>query len=113
MEQLFNNLLSNAIKFSPKGTDIKVVHRDNGGEKQCIIISDRGPGIPQQDLDAIFDRYYQVKRKKVSLKLGFGTGLGLYIARKIMDLHDGAIRAENRPEGGCCFTLKIPCSGTS
>ncbi len=109
MEQLFNNVLSNAVKFSDPGSEVEVTYEDLGAVKR-ITVADRGPGIPPEDLESIFDRYYQVKRKGslTPRGLGGGVGLGLAIARSIVETHGGSIRAENRPGGGCAFAIELP-----
>ena len=69
-----------------------------------IEIVDGGPGIPEQDLDRIFDRF---ERAAPSRHFG-GLGLGLYLSRRIVEAHGGAIRASNRPTGGARFTITLP-----
>ena len=69
-----------------------------------IEIADRGIGIPPQDLERVFDKFYRVHRpEKVA-----GTGLGLSIAKGIIEAHGGHIIAENRPEGGTIIRLSLP-----
>lgn len=110
MEQVFNNLLSNAVKFSPLGCEMEVRYEARSPERHTMVIEDRGPGIPPEDLERIFDRYYQVERREQTAQRAFGsgTGLGLTIARTIVEMHGGAIRAENRQGGGCRFIVQIP-----
>jgi signal transduction histidine kinase len=108
MEQVFNNILSNAIKFSPEGGVISVQYRDSSANSISVIICDEGPGIPEESLEVIFDRYYQAEMKDKSSKRGYGMGFGLYISREIMNLHMGRIWAVNKPERGCCFHIEIP-----
>lgn len=69
-----------------------------------VVLSDSGPGIPEQVIDEIFDTFYTTKRD--------GTGIGLSIARTIVDTYGGKIWAENRPEGGAAFHFTIPLSST-
>jgi hypothetical protein len=109
LEQVFNNLLGNAVKFSPDGSLIEVDLYDGGlGEYKRIEIRDQGPGVPADDLDRIFDRFYQVEKKGFVPKRAFGAGLGLSIVRNIIGLHGGQVFAANRPEGGCIFTVELP-----
>ena len=113
LEQVFTNLLSNAMRFSPRGGTIEIEHAVTGAGAVVVTISDRGPGIPEADLEQIFDRYFQVEKKHAIPKRGFGAGLGLSIVREIVALHGGSVRAENRPEGGCSFVVKLPAGAAA
>ncbi len=105
--QLFNNLITNAIKYSPEAKTVTIQYKKMK-EAYRIKISDHGPGIPASEREAIFDRYYQAKRDKKSGERTFGVGLGLYIAKRIVDLHEGTIHVEeNKPEG-CSFIVELP-----
>jgi two-component system, OmpR family, sensor histidine kinase KdpD len=107
-EQVLVNLLDNAIKYSPADTqiEINVVQAQNTIQ---IEICDRGIGIPAEDLERVFDKFYRVQRpESVS-----GTGLGLAICKGIIEAHDGTIRAENRSGGGTSITISIPKEVTS
>jgi PAS domain S-box-containing protein/putative nucleotidyltransferase with HDIG domain len=110
IEQVFNNLISNAIKFSEPKTAINVEYSFKG-DSIVIDVCDRGPGIPPEDIDSIFNRYYQVNKKGSAAKRAFGAGLGLYIVKTIVELHGGKVFAKNRTAGGCCFTIEIPANG--
>lgn len=110
MEQVFHNLLSNAVKFSPEGSTIEVYYTIEKREKALIKICDQGPGIPEDDLEAIFERYYQIKKDGLGVKRSMGTGLGLYIVATILALHEGNVQAKNRKEGGSLFSVELPCS---
>lgn len=112
LEQVFNNLIGNAIKFSPEHSTIDIVLRDAGpGQEKTIAVSDRGPGIPEEELAKIFDRYYQVKREGAVPKRVFGVGLGLSIVKNIVDLHGGRVSARRRDGGGSEFTVAFPHRG--
>jgi signal transduction histidine kinase len=103
-------LLENAIKFSPNGGSVQVVMED---QAECIqvAVSDQGIGIPQDQLDRIFERFYQIDS---SLKRQFeGTGLGLTIAKRIVEAHGGGIRVKSRLGKGSVFCFDIPKSGLS
>jgi len=108
LEQLFNNLISNAVKFSPDGAAIRVCYRERPGEAKLVTVEDEGPGIPEEELPHIFDRYYQVKQRGSLPKRVHGAGLGLSIVSHVAALHGGAVRAANRPEGGCSFQVSLP-----
>lgn len=107
VEQVAGNLLGNALKFSPPGGAILITcwHEP---EWAVFTVADQGTGIPDGDLDAIFDRYYQVRKKGSVPKRGFGVGLGLHITKKFLELHGGEIAVENLPERGCRFTVRLP-----
>jgi two-component system sensor histidine kinase KdpD len=102
-EQALVNLLDNAVKYSPADTliEINVLQIQNTIQ---IEICDRGIGIPAEDLERVFDKFYRVQRpESVS-----GTGLGLAICKGIIEAHGGTVRAEIRPGGGTIVTLSIP-----
>jgi len=102
---IVSNLLSNAIKFTPHGGQIsmKVYHAD---ERLCIEIKDNGIGIPQEKLETIFDRFYQVDGGKTR-KEG-GAGIGLALTREFVTLLDGTIEVKSNPGVGAVFTVKLP-----
>ena len=104
IQQVIRNLLSNAIKFSPDKGDIKVsVNITNGNISTSV--KDNGKGIPDSELQSVFDQYVQSSANKES---SGGTGLGLSICREIIRAHKGRIWAENHSEGGAIFTFEIP-----
>ncbi|MBN8503214.1 MAG: PAS domain S-box protein [Burkholderiales bacterium] len=104
LQQVLRNLLANAIKFSPPGSHITLrAHGANGG--LCFQVDDEGPGIPEAELEAIFEPFTQSSRTKDG---SGGTGLGLTISRKIAQAHGGRLWAENRQEGGARFVLELP-----
>jgi PAS domain S-box-containing protein len=100
--QVMSNLLGNAIKFTPEGGEVSVQVTENG-EACTVSVLDTGPGIPMQDLPHIFDRFWQPRRNDRQ-----GVGLGLAIAKGIVEAHGGQIRAENRPDQGAAFHFTLP-----
>jgi len=116
MLQLFNNILTNAIKFSPSGKQIKIKIEnfvaDAKTGKDCpqsikVSIIDQGIGIPDDELESIFDKFVQSRKTKTNAG---GTGLGLAICKKIIQAHSGQIWAENNyPDEGSSFISVIPC----
>lgn len=108
IEQVLNNLISNAIKYAPYGSEIEVIYKENPAGGRQIMVRDRGPGLPEEDLAQIFDRYYQVKKKGFVPTRVFGVGLGLAIVKQIVEMHGGTVTAANRAGGGSIFTVHLP-----
>ncbi|MEZ4591272.1 MAG: sensor histidine kinase KdpD [Chloroflexota bacterium] len=106
MVQVLVNLLDNALKYSPEDTPITIEAQQVGGE-MVLSVQDQGPGLPEAELEHIFDRFVRMNTEGVS-----GTGLGLSIARGIVEAHNGRIWAENRAEGGASFSLALPLTAT-
>lgn len=104
IEQVFLNLLANAIRHTPEGGSISIsaVERPEGIE---VGICDSGPGLTEPDLAHVFDRFYQADDARTSHG---GAGLGLSIAKALIDAHGGRIWAENGPSGGACFYVVLP-----
>jgi signal transduction histidine kinase len=103
LEQVLANLLSNAHKFTPKGGSARVTVTKKDGEVE-ISVSDNGPGIPPAEQERIFDKFYVVTDQKGLA----GVGLGLYIARQLVELHGGRIWVESAPGRGSTFHFTIP-----
>ncbi len=105
LRQLFLNIVDNAIKYTPDGGHVAIsVERQNG--TALVEVKDSGIGIPKQDLDKIFDRFYRVDKAR-SREMG-GTGLGLSIAKWIAELHRGTISVESEMNKGSKFTVRLP-----
>ena len=102
IEQSLANLLVNAASWSEPGTTITVSADVSGGELQ-LIVSDQGPGIPQEEIAHIFDKFYRGAQARPG-----GTGLGLSIVDGFVRAHGGSVRAANRPEGGAEFQIRLP-----
>jgi light-regulated signal transduction histidine kinase (bacteriophytochrome) len=109
MEQVIINLLSNAVKFSPPQSRIVITLQTTdpapGPSSLVIQVSDQGVGIPERELEAIFDKFIQSSRTKSGAG---GTGLGLGICREIVQAHHGRIWAANNPGGGASLFVQIP-----
>jgi two-component system sensor histidine kinase ChvG len=108
--QVFQNLIDNALSFSPPGGKVRIAAARDGRMVQ-VFIDDEGPGIPENKLAAIFDRFYSERPR--SEKFGTHSGLGLSIAKQIVEAHRGVIRAENRCGGknvtaGARFIVQLP-----
>ena len=105
--QVLDNLLSNSMSFSPKGSKIIFDLSTEGSPAQAVLrILDEGPGIPENRLETVFHRFYSERPKGESF--GDHSGLGLSIAKQIIEGHDGTLVASNRDAGGACFTLTLP-----
>jgi signal transduction histidine kinase len=105
VEQIINNLLSNALRYAPDNEAITLSLHCND-QRAVLSVRDRGPGIPAEALDHVFERFYKVDIAR--LRSQGGTGLGLSIARKIAQAHGGDLTVANHPEGGALFTLTFP-----
>jgi signal transduction histidine kinase len=104
--QVFYNLLSNAVKFSPQGGKIKIkIEESEENSFVKISVIDNGIGVPDEELDTIFDKFIQSSKTKTGAG---GTGLGLSITKEIVEGHKGEIWAKNNPDGGTVFTFTIP-----
>ncbi|CAA9553327.1 MAG: hypothetical protein AVDCRST_MAG73-3003 [uncultured Thermomicrobiales bacterium] len=95
------NALANAHRHTPAGTRITVAGRLDGDEVR-VAIRDRGPGIPEAELEAVFARFHRLAAATS------GSGLGLAIARGIVELHGGRMWAESRPGEGVTFHVALP-----
>ncbi len=106
LEQVIINLLSNAIKFSPDNDEI-VISLFREGKYWKVTIEDNGPGVPEKDREQIFNKFFQ----RSDAKADSGMGLGLAIARGIIEAHKGIIGVSGREDGkrGSCFYFLIPC----
>ena len=107
--QVLRNLLSNAIKFSPDGQTI-LLTCEADSDTLSLSVEDGGPGIPEDELELVFDKFAQSSKTKSGAG---GTGLGLAICREIVSAHGGRIWAESRSGGGARFCLTLPITMTS
>ncbi len=108
--QVFRNLLANALSFSPPGGTIRLGARRVDGWVEATV-EDEGPGVPPDRLDAIFERFYS--QRPHGERFGTHSGLGLSIAKQIVEAHGGTIHAENRSSdpskpGGARFVVRLP-----
>ncbi|MGZ3460603.1 MAG: sensor histidine kinase, partial [Archangium sp.] len=105
--QVFGNLLGNAVKFTPDGGQLTVGARAHRGEVH-LWVRDTGAGIRPEALPHVFERYWQAKDAESR-----GTGLGLYIAKGIVEAHGGRIWAQSQLGKGSIFTFTLPVAGWS
>ncbi|MBK8137283.1 MAG: hypothetical protein IPK52_15895 [Chloroflexi bacterium] len=104
IEQALVNLIDNACAYTPQGAPITLAARVEEN-KMYLTVEDRGPGIPPEKLDRIFDKFYRIDGTATG-----GTGLGLSITEGIVSAHDGTIRVENALQGGARFIITLPLS---
>ncbi len=104
-----SNLLSNAIKFSPAKEQV-IIRLSCTDNKYYITVTDNGPGIPKNELEKIFERFYQTKNQPVSDHSGSGVGLSL--AQEFILLHHGNIKVSSAPGHGAEFTIELPLGDT-
>jgi signal transduction histidine kinase len=115
--QVIENLLSNAVKFTPSGKRIAVTlsdadmpddTADTGGTRRPALrlsVADEGIGIPEGELDAVFDKFFQSSKTRSGCE---GTGLGLAISREIVVAHGGTLTGGNNASGGATFVMDLP-----
>ncbi len=112
IETILINLIGNAIKFSPDGGEVLVkitVFGKDDSLKWCLIeVSDNGEGIPESDLEHVFDRFYRGSETEHSETVG--SGIGLALTKELVQLHRGDIRVQSSPGKGTMFVVEIPIS---
>ncbi len=108
LEQALQNLVANAVRHTPEGGLI-CVEADWVSEGVRLVVEDTGPGIPEEHLPRLFDRFYKVDVSRTGTALPSGSGLGLSIVHAIIERHGGRISASNRPGGGARFEIVLPC----
>ena len=125
VQKVVMNLLSNAMKFTPSGGRVTLgfdvipreeaaaafplTEADTDSQYAQITVADTGCGIPEGQLEKIFERFYQADNQGDTQ----GSGIGLFYSRALTGMHHGFIKAENRPEGGAAFTVILPVSASS
>ena len=102
VHQVIYNLTDNALKYSSEGTVVVVLKKSGG--KVILTVEDQGPGIPEEDLERVFDPFFRVD--KARSRAAGGTGLGLSIVSDTVRRRGGTVWAKNRPEGGAVFTVQ-------
>lgn len=107
LSTMLNNLIRNAVRFSPREESITITALIGDGQFS-VSVRDHGPGLPQEIIPDIFDRFVQSKHEANRKR---GQGLGLAIAKGIAELHNGDISASNATDGGAVFTVTLPLAG--
>jgi two-component system, OmpR family, sensor histidine kinase KdpD len=102
MSQVISNILHNMSEYTPEGSPVDITV--STGQNECVLaLGDRGPGLPGDTLKNIFTKFYRIPGSKAG-----GIGLGLSIAKGFVEAHHGTLSAENRPDGGTLFTVRLP-----
>ena len=101
--RVLSNLCGNALKFTPQGGEISVAARRDSGGFVRFSVSDTGPGVPPEQVPRLFEKNWQARRGGAE-----GLGLGLYIARSLVEAHGGRIWVESTPGHGSTFTFRVP-----
>ncbi|WP_449257882.1 PAS domain S-box protein [Chlorobium limicola] len=104
LKQVAINIIGNALKFTPSGgrVDVLLSYDDNS---MFFSVKDNGPGIPEEDLEKVFEKFYRVEHSETAVD---GTGLGLSIAREIVEAHGGTITVKSRVSEGAEFLVRLP-----
>lgn len=108
INQVLMNLIGNAIKFTPPQGRVTVSASRNGNESVQVSVSDTGPGIPPEEKEKIFDKFYQLA--ELGGTKPRGTGLGLAICKALVELHGGKLGVEPEPSGGSIFYFNLPAA---
>jgi signal transduction histidine kinase len=103
--QVVHNLLDNAIRHTPAGGEV-TVGLEAAGDEVRLWVKDTGPGMPPDELDRVFDRFYRLDASRA--RSSGGSGLGLAIVRSLVEAHGGRVWADSRPGGGSTFTVALP-----
>jgi signal transduction histidine kinase len=107
LAQVVTNLLANANKFGPEGSEI-AIGAAHDGDAVSLWVEDEGPGVPDMDGGSIFERFYRSADQEPEPR---GLGLGLWIAKSIVDRHGGHIGVERTAAGRTRFTVTLPAAG--
>ena len=105
IDQVLTNLIENAVRYTPAGSPIELSARVDG-DQMVISVADRGPGIPPDDRERVFDKFYRVLETQTTRTTG--SGLGLAVSRGLVEAHGGRIWEENRDGGGAIFRFTLP-----
>jgi signal transduction histidine kinase len=105
IEAIFVNLISNAIKYTPKGGKVDVI-LNRSGKDILFKVADNGIGIPPEDIDRIFEKFYRIKTEQT--KSVGGSGLGLSIVKGLVNAHNGSVNVESEVGKGTTFIVSLP-----
>lgn len=108
IDQVLTNLLENVVRYTPASSPVTLDAR-KVGQQIMVTVADRGPGIPEEHLEHVFDKFYRVIHGPVAAGPPSGSGLGLAVCKGLVEAHGGKIWAETRPEGGLIVFVTLPC----
>jgi two-component system, NtrC family, sensor histidine kinase KinB len=111
LSAVLSNVLRNAVKYTPSGGTIEIRTQSvDAGSAVCIVVTDSGPGVPPEQRERVFEKFFRVEHQRRDPEGGErGAGIGLYIARQIVVAHGGAIHCGSGPSGaGACFSVTLP-----
>src|SRR5690606_3125590 len=103
--QVFTNIIDNAIQYSPSGSKVKIYSREVGAYIE-VAVEDNGPGMSEREKNHLFTKFYRGNSHPGDLLKG--SGLGLYLSRYFIELHDGIVDAESRLGSGSRFLIRLP-----
>ncbi len=106
LRQIVGNLLANALKFTPRGGRVRIRLRQEP-DRAVIEVSDSGPGIPEDELGRVFERFFRGRAARAG-----GSGIGLTVVRELITAHGGDVRAANATDGGAVFTVTLPLAAS-
>ena len=107
LRSAIENVIRNAVRYTAKKTEVEVTQRLRESSRVSILVSDQGPGVPEEALPQLFRPFYRVGDARD--RESGGIGLGLSIAERIVRLHGGTIAASNQPGGGLLIEISLPC----
>jgi signal transduction histidine kinase len=110
LRRAFLNLVDNAIKYAPEETKVTVRFYQNAADQRIVEVEDAGPGIPDQEKEHIFDRFYRIDNGRTREK--GGTGLGLSITTASVEAHGGVVNIHDAPAGATGARSLIPAPST-
>ena len=105
--QIFTNLADNALAYTPAGGSVRLAARQADGWVEGIV-ADTGPGIPEEELSRVFERFYRLEKSRTRGEAGRGSGLGLAIVRELVTAHHGHIRVSSEVGRGSAFVVRLP-----
>ncbi len=108
LQELFHNIIDNALKFAPHRGLVRVELHVNGDRDVSVLVSDNGPGIPREGRDKLFAKFGKIQYAYDKTHAVEGAGLGLYIGKRIVDLHSGIIAVESEVDKGTTFIVTLP-----